>query len=343
MRVRSPVLSAATGTYYADKVSILKSVFGASEVRLEADRLIVDGAAYPVVEDVIVCLDPAAWPETLRARLAADATTTGRGDVATDIQYTFGQEWQTFRSMLPDHEAAFRGYFDLVDLNELAGARLCDLGCGMGRWSYFASQYCREIVLVDFSEAIFVARDVMRERRNAIFVMADVRRLPFAPDFADLLFCLGVLHHLPTPALEEVRALRRYARQLLVYVYYALDNRPAYFRFLLSLVTPVRLLLARLRNERLRYAVAGAITVGVYLPVIALGALVRRVGLEARVPLYEAYHDKSFQAIMQDAYDRFFTPIEQRVTRREIEGLAGEFRRVVVSEQLPYWHFLCVR
>ena len=69
----------------------------------------------------------------------------------------------------------FRRYFDLIDLNGLADARLCDLGCGMGRWSFFASRYCREIVLVDFSEAIFVAREVMRERRNAIFVMADVR------------------------------------------------------------------------------------------------------------------------------------------------------------------------
>lgn len=137
--------------------------------------------------------------------------------------------------------------------------------------------------------------------------------------------------------------LRRYGRQLLVYLYYALDNRPVHFRLLLSLVTPLRLLLARLRNERLRYAVAAAVALGVYRPLVGLGALLRWVGLETKVPLYEAYHDKSFVAVLQDAYDRFFTPIEQRVSRWEIEGLRRHFRRLVVSEHLPYWHFLCVR
>jgi len=35
--------------------------------------------------------------------------------------------------------------------------------------------------------------------------------------------------------------------------------------------------------------------------------------------------------------------MEQRVSRREIEGLRSHFRRLVVSEHLPYWHFLYVR
>jgi len=85
-----------------------------------------------------------------------------------------------------------------------------------------------------------------------------------------------------------VVGLRRYGRQLLVYLYYALDNRPAHFRLLLSLVTPLRLLLARLRNERLRYALAAAVALGVYRPLVGLGALLRWVGLETKVPLYEA-------------------------------------------------------
>ncbi len=334
---------AAPTMYYADKIPILKNIFGADAVGLDANGLTVDGILYPIMDDVIVCLDPADWPATLQARHSIVATEGGHHDIAKDIQYTFGEEWRTFRSLLPDHESAFRQYFDLIDLSQLAQARLCDLGCGMGRWSYFASQYCREIVLVDFSEAIFVAREVMRDRRNAIFVMADVRRLPFTRDFADLIFCLGVLHHLPSPALQEVISLRRYGRELLVYLYYALDNRPAYFQFLLSLVTPVRRLLAKLRGERVRHSVAVVIAGCVYLPLIGLGVLMKLVKLESKVPLYEAYHDKSLATIIQDAYDRFFTPIEQRVTRRAIEGLGRDFERVIISDQGPYWHFRCIR
>jgi len=333
--------AAEPGRYYGDMIPVLRSVFGAREVLLETQQVVVDGSVYPLVDDVIVCLDRASWPDSLRQRIDVPQGFQGSTEIARDIQATFGQEWKTFRTVLPEHEAEFRCYFDLLDLNALAAARLCDLGCGMGRWSYFAARYCREIVLVDFSDAIFVAREVMRGHSNAVFVMADVRRLPFAPDFADLIFTLGVLHHLPTPALDEVIALKRYARRLLVYLYYALDNRPAHFRALLSLVTPLRLALAGVRSERVRIGIARAIAVFVYLPLIALGALLRPVGLHTKVPLYETYHEASLGRIVQDAYDRFFTRIEQRFTRHQIDRLGAHFHRVTISDDLPYWHFLC--
>jgi SAM-dependent methyltransferase len=273
---------------------------------------------------------------------ALDAA-SGAADFAEDIQFTFGEEWKTFSEMQPEHEHVFRQYFDLVDLEGLADARVCDLGCGMGRWSWFVGQYCREIVLADFSEAIFVARRNLRDRTNAIFVMADIRQLPFAPDFADFLFCLGVLHHLPTPALREVAALRQYARRLLIYLYYALDNRPVHYRLLLSAVTPLRLALSRVRGARARAVVTTLLALGVYRPLVGLGILLRPLGLAGHVPLYDGYHGKSLEVIRQDVYDRFFTRIEQRVTRREIEALRNVFSDVRISPNFPYWHFLCSR
>ena len=41
-------------------------------------------------------------------------------------------------------------YFDLIDLEALESKRICDLGCGIGRWSYFLKDIAKEIVLVDF-------------------------------------------------------------------------------------------------------------------------------------------------------------------------------------------------
>ena len=73
------------------------------------------------------------------------------------------------------------------------------------------------------------------------------------------------------------------------------------------------------------------------------GTVLRPVRLENRVPLYEGYHRKSLQALVQDAYDRFFTRIEQRVSKLDILALDRGFSRVMISEHLPYWHFLCVR
>jgi SAM-dependent methyltransferase len=231
----------------------------------------------------------------------------------------------------------------VIDLDTLADARVCDLGCGIGRWSFFLQHHAREIVLVDFSEAIFVARENLRGCRNAVYVMADLKRLPFREDFADFIFCLGVLHHLPTPALDEVRALRRYAPLLLIYLYYDLDNRPYYFRSILGMVTRVRTILASVKDSRLRNLLTWVIALTCYLPPITLGKLLRPFGLSSYIPLYDGYHADSVGRIRQDVYDRFFTRIEQRFTKTEIAELHDTFSSVEVSPGIPYWHFVCRR
>jgi hypothetical protein len=47
--------------------------------------------------------------------------------------------------------------------------------------------------------------------------------------------------------------------------------------------------------------------------------------------------------IQQDVYDRFFTRIEQRVSRAQINELRNDFTDVQISDALPYWHFLLIR
>jgi len=334
--------------YYEDKRDSLRDLFGATTVGVETNRIVVDGREYPVLDDVILLLPRTLWPAAVSDRLPAGAGNGGRGQtgkdgIAKDIQFTFGEEWQGFPDILPEHEKEFRQYFDQVDLGSLANARICDLGCGIGRWSRFLKDRCREMVLLDFSEAIFVARENLRGAGNILFFLGDLRRMPFRDDFADVLFTLGVLHHLPTGALEEVRALSRCAPTLLVFLYYALDNRPAFWRGLLSAVTGVRLALTGTKGPRLRSALTWALTIGVYLPMIAMGHAARPLGLADKVPLYDFYRGKSLRRIRQDVYDRFFTRIEQRFRKEEILALRDTFGEVVVSDEPPYWHFLCRR
>lgn len=330
--------------YYAGKTAALRDIFGAARVDVLDDAIDVDGRRYPVIDDVIVLLDDARWPASLLERTgrrrAADLGSTA---FASDIQFSFGDEWTTYADILPEHDHEFADYFDLVDVESLGASRVCDFGCGIGRWSWFIAPKCREIVLVDFSEAIFVARRNLSAAPNALFFMGDVTGLPLRPGFADFGFSLGVLHHLPVDALDATRGLARFAPALLIYLYYALDNRPAYFRALLAGVTGVRLALARVHSPRARRALAAALSAGIYMPLVGLGHVARPFGLHRYVPLYEAYAGKSFARIEQDAYDRFFTRIEQRVSRRQIQELRDTFSRITVSDRKPFWHFLCER
>jgi SAM-dependent methyltransferase len=334
--------------YYEDKQESLRDLFGASTVRVEANRIVVDEKEYPVLDDVILLLSSDLLPAAISARLSAGAVVgawvpAGGNGIAKDIQFTFGEEWRRFPEILPEHEKEFRQYFDLVDLETLSSARVCDLGCGIGRWSRFLKDRCREMVLLDFSEAIFVARENLRGTNKALFFLGDLRRMPFRDDFADFLFTLGVLHHLPTGALEEVRALSRCAPTLLVFLYYALDNRPAFWRGLLSAVTVIRVALSRTEVPRFRATLTWAFTIGVYLPLIVLGHAARPLGLAGKIPLYDFYRGKSLRRIRQDVYDRFFTRIEQRFRKEEILALRDTFHEVLVSDDPPYWHFLCRR
>jgi SAM-dependent methyltransferase len=240
--------------YYADKLDILQDLFGTSDVRVGGSVLQVKSSSYPVVDDVIVLSPPEHYSPHIRRQLgvAGGSEPSRSADFAEDIQFSFGEEWNAYDQVLAEHEREFLRYFDLVPLDGLRDARVCDLGCGGGRWSYFLKDYCRELVLVDFSDAIFVARRNLHQTARALFFHCDLRSLPFRRGFADFLVCLGVLHHLPTLCLDEVRRLQRWAPRNLVFLYYALDNRPAYFRYLLHLVTALRLALSRVRHRRLR-------------------------------------------------------------------------------------------
>ncbi len=329
--------------YYQDKRDALADIFGTQNIKIGVDAIVVDGNRYPIVDDVIVLLDPSQYPPTVRARLRERETTRKFETYAPDIQDHYSKFWDEWSGLESRYEQEFNGYFDLIDLSTLENTRVCDLGCGMGRWSYLLAERVRvrELVLVDFSEAIFRARRLLREHQNALFFMGDILRLPFRHGYADLIMSLGVLHHLPVDCLQVVRSLKPYAPRLLIYLYYALDNKPFYYRWLLRMYTPLRRLMCGVESPSIRNAFSWFATVVFYMPFIALGWLLRPFGLSKYVPLYDEHQWAGFDGMRHSAYDRFFTRIEQRVTRKQIEALEDTFRRVRVADGQAYWHFVC--
>jgi len=330
--------------YYDNKIDSLRDIFGTKAVTLDDDGLTVEGRRYPIIDDVIILLEPAQFPPGLTHRLGLSGqTSVGTDDFSPDIQHTFGEEWQEFPKILEEHEREFNGYFDVADLEALADRRVCDLGCGNGRWATLLQHKAGELVLVDFSEAVFVARKNLAEATNALFFMADIKQLPFRNDFADLIYCIGVLHHLPTHALSEVRGLAKFAPRLLIYLYSALDGYPIHFRIIFAMVNVLRRAVCDIRNATFRWIFTWLAMLLLYLPMIAIGRILQPFGLSARVPLYAFYHNKSLERIRQDVYDRFFTRIEQRFSRVQITTLQDTFTKVTISDGLPVWHFLCER
>jgi ubiquinone/menaquinone biosynthesis C-methylase UbiE len=86
---------------------------------------------------------------------------------------------------------------------------------------------------------------------NVVFHRQTAAQLPFKPESMDFGYSLGVLHHVADRegALRAaVRALKPGA-PLLIYLYYAFDNRPRWFRALWRLSDVARRLISNASQE----------------------------------------------------------------------------------------------
>ncbi|MDI1282427.1 hypothetical protein [Brevundimonas sp.] len=125
---------------------------------------------------------------------------------------------------------------------------------------------------------------------------------------------------------------------LLVYVYYAFDNRPGWFRALWRVTDLGRVVISRLPFG-LRRAVTTGIAVLVYWPLARGAALAERLGIRVEGLPLSAYRHNSFYSMKTDALDRFGTRLEQRFSRARIAAMMADAGLVDVrfSVGVPYW------
>jgi SAM-dependent methyltransferase len=271
----------------------------------------------------------------LRPR-ASSAARQGTLDTAD----AFGDEWQRFPELLDVHRQIFEWYFEGPQDVQWEGLRALDAGCGMGRWLHFAAERGARAVGVDASAAIDVA--AARDGHRADFVQADLRRPPFAPGAFDLVYSLGVVHHLEQPV-EGVRVLSslvRPAGELRLYVYRSLRAEPALRRALLAAVTALRRVTTRLPYPVLHafcWLVADVATLAFLLPRRLLRRWPWGDRLTRGLPLVQ-YTDVPFRMLVAEQFDRFAAPIEFRYTQDDVAGWidAIGFERVAVLAGLGW-------
>lgn len=93
---------------------------------------------------------------------------------------------------------------------------------------------------------------------------------------------------------------------LLIYLYYAFDNRPAWYRALWRASDVARLVISHLPHPP-RVAVSFTVATFIYWPLASIARATRRLGVTARSLPLSYYSDKSFYVMRTDAYDRLST------------------------------------
>ena len=181
----------------------------------------------------------------------------------------FGDEWSRFdQTGMSGKDASelFEAYFSIFPWAELPPDAVgFDLGCGSGRWARFVAPRVGTLHCIDPSAAIDVAQRNLQSFANCEFHQAGVDEIPLDRKSMDFGYSLGVLHHIPdTPAaLATCVAKLKPGAPFLIYLYYAFDNRPIWFRALWQLSDLVRKVVSRLPH-RLRYGVSQIIAGVVY-------------------------------------------------------------------------------
>jgi SAM-dependent methyltransferase len=224
----------------------------------------------------------------------------------------FGWQWQHFAEMHPEFEAQFLDWLDPIGRDDFVGKRVLDAGCGLGRHSYFAASYgAREVVALDLSDAVETAQRNLAQFETVHVIQGDLLRPPLRTAAEgggfDLVYSIGVLHHLPDPY-EGFRTLLRYVRPggtIAVWVYGHENNG-----FVRNVVEPIRRVSTRIPPSALR-TLAWPLAIGFHGAAKGIYRPLERTAAGRSLPLHEymsSVADFSFRQNYGIVFDQLVAP-----------------------------------
>lgn len=151
----------------------------------------------------------------------------------------FGYEWKRYNQVDKNYELQFKRWVAPLTPDDFKDRKIMDAGCGMGRNSYWALKWGAEsLTAFDLDDrSVETARANLSKFSNAHVLCEDIYKIEWREEF-DLVFSIGVVHHLKDPktAIKNlVRALKKEGK-LLLWVYSFEGNE-----WLVRWVNPIRI------------------------------------------------------------------------------------------------------
>lgn len=222
----------------------------------------------------------------------------------------FGFEWGRYSGVLPEHEEQFRRWLPFFSPEDWAGKRFLDVGCGMGRNSLWPMVYgAAGGVAVDIDDrTLQAARRTLGAYRAVQVEKCSAYELPWKDEF-DVVFSIGVIHHLQAPeqALAKMLQAAKPGGFVAIWVYGQENNG-----WLLWMLDPARKYLFSWAPISLVHALS-------VLPAALLWGMLR-LGLN-RIEYFRLLRTFSFEHLRSIVFDQMLPRIAHYWRKDEVEAL----------------------
>jgi SAM-dependent methyltransferase len=258
----------------------------------------------------------------------------------TNYADSFGLEWNVHARTQYDRvsgtgSSKMRFFEETGWPRNLENEIVVEAGSGSGRFTEHALSTGATVISLDYSGAVEANYASNGHHQSLLLVQGDLFMMPFPRDYADRLFCFGVLQHTPDPAgaLRSLASQVRPGGELVADIYLK-----SVAKYVLSTKYWVRPLTRRVKPERLYHLTTGYVDF-----MWPLARRVRRIpkigkALNWRLLVADYSHLTNDDAVLRewahlDTFDmlspRYDKPARRRTVRRWCEeiGLAANVKR----------------
>jgi len=218
----------------------------------------------------------------------------------------FGHSWNIFSEILPVHETQFLRWTSGMEKSDWTGKRFLDVGCGIGRNSWWPLTYgAASCLSIDIDErTLDAARTNLAVYENATVENRSAYDIGESDSF-DVAFSIGVIHHLDDqPAgVRQMRQAVRPGGVVLVWLYGYENNE-----WLVRFFDPLRRFLFSKMPLSFVYAMS--------LPATALLWLMLRLGI-GRTEYMRLIKTFSFRHLRAIVYDHMIPRIAKYYRKQE--------------------------
>lgn len=239
---------------------------------------------------------------------APPKTTSGKATSGSSSR--FGYEWSRYSELKAIYEEQFRRWTPFFTPADWADKTFLDVGCGMGRNSYWPMSYgAAGGLAIDLDE-----NSLASARRNlSAFPGVEVRRLSGYDleerERFDIAFSIGVIHHMETPELALANMVRAVKPGGTVAIWvYGLENN----RWIVHGLSPLR----RALFSRLPIGMTHALS----LPPTALLWVLLRLGFTP-IEYMRLIRRFDFSHLRSIVFDQMLPEIAHYWSREEVEAL----------------------